>query len=153
VAVLFHATALAGRLGGTSDRKLNLSLEPGQMLLHYRLVEKIGEGGMGVVWQATDTTLGREVAVKLLPDLFSEDPERLGRFEREAKVLASLNHPGIASIYGFQAAEGHRFLSMELVPGEDLSERMGRGALPVDEVIQRGHSVGSAAEVVPGKRR
>lgn len=78
-----------------------MALEPGQRLLHYRLGEKIGEGVMGVVWKATDTTLGREVAIKVLPDIVSADPERLIRFEREARLLASLNHPGIASVHGF----------------------------------------------------
>ncbi len=72
--------------------------ESGQQLLHYRLIEKIGEGGMGVVWKAVDTTLDREVAIKVLPDAFSKDAERLARFEREAKSLASLNHPNIAAI-------------------------------------------------------
>ncbi len=123
-----------------------MALESGQMLLHYRLGEKIGEGGMGVVWKATDTTLGREVAVKVLPDLFSEDPERLVRFEREAKLLASLNHPGIASIYGFHEAEGNRFLAMELVPGKDLFERIGRGALPVEEALDIGRQMAEALE-------
>ncbi len=73
--------------------------EPGQQLLHYRLIEKIGEGGMAVVWKAVDTTLDREVAIKVLPDAFSKDPERLARFEREAKSLASLNHPNFAAIH------------------------------------------------------
>jgi serine/threonine-protein kinase len=70
-------------------------MESGTVLLHYRLVEKIGEGGMGAVWKATDATLGRDVAIKILPVEFASDPERLARFEREAKVLASLNHPNI----------------------------------------------------------
>ena len=73
---------------------------PGQMLLHYRLLEKIGEGGMGVVWKALDTTLDREVAIKILPETFAQNPERLARFEREAKLLASLNHPHIATVHG-----------------------------------------------------
>ena len=85
------------------------------MFSHYRLDEKIGEGGMGVVWKATDTTLGRLVAIKILPEMFSEDPERLARFEREAKLLASLNHPNIAVIHGLHQAEGVHFLAMELV--------------------------------------
>jgi len=76
-------------------------IDAGASLLHYRRAEKIGEGGMGAVWKATDATLGREVAIKVLPEAFASDPERLARFEREAKVLASLNHPSIAAIYGF----------------------------------------------------
>jgi serine/threonine-protein kinase len=110
-----------------------VSLGPGDVLLHYRLVDKLGEGGMGVVWRAQDSTLGRDVAIKILPPEFAADPERLARFDREAKVLASLNHPNIASIYGFHEAGGVRFLAMELVPGEGLDQRISRGPIPVDE--------------------
>ena len=112
-----------------------MSIEPGQQLLHYRLVEKIGEGGMGAVWRATDTALGRDVAIKLLPRIFSETPERLARFEREARVLAALNHPNIAAIYGLHQAGEERFLAMELVEGEDLSKRLERGPLSVDQAL------------------
>src|SRR5210317_1365514 len=98
-----------------------MTVEAGQTLLHYRLIEKIGEGGMGVVWKALDTTLDREVAIKLLPETFAAEPERLARFDREAKLLASLNHPHIAGIYGIHelpstssGQTGGRFLSMEL---------------------------------------
>src|SRR5512139_1644400 len=108
-------------------------MHPGDSLLHYRLVDKLGEGGMGVVWKATDTTLGRDVAIKILPPEFASDPERLARFDREAKVLASLNHPNIAAIHGFHEAEGIRFLAMEMVPGEGLDQRIPRGAIPADE--------------------
>ena len=83
----------------------------------YRLDELIGRGGMASVWRATDTTLGREVAIKILPTEVAGDPERIARFEREARVLAALNHPGIAAIHGLHAADGVRFLAMELVPG------------------------------------
>jgi eukaryotic-like serine/threonine-protein kinase len=110
-----------------------LPVEPGWNLLHYRLGEKIGEGGMGEVWRATDTTLGRDVAIKILPAVFASDPERLARFEREAKVLASLNHPNIAAIHGFHEADGVRFLAMELVPGEGLDQLIARGPVPVAE--------------------
>jgi Tol biopolymer transport system component len=123
-----------------------VSLAPGAALLHYRLVEKIGEGGMGEVWRATDTTLGRDVAIKFLPASLSADPERLARFEREAKVLASLNHPGIAGIYGLHEHEGVRFLAMELVPGEDLAERLKRGALPVAEAVDVARQIAEALE-------
>ena len=108
----------------------------GASLLHYRVVEKIGQGGMGAVWRATDSTLGRDVAIKVLPAEFSTDSERLARFEREAKVLASLNHPNIGAIYGFHEASGVRFLAMELVPGEDLAERLKRGPIPVSEATE-----------------
>ena len=107
----------------------------GQTLLHYRLLDKIGAGGMGEVWSAVDTTLEREVAIKILPEALASDPERLARFEREAKVLASLNHPNVATVHGFHEASGIRFLVMELVPGETLEERVRRGAMTVDEAI------------------
>ena len=123
-----------------------MTLEPGQTLLHYRLVEKIGEGGMGVVWKAVDTTLGREVAVKILPQAFSQDRERLARFEREAKLLASLNHPNIAVVHGLHEADGLRFLAMELIQGEDLSQRLERGPLSVDESLSLGRQVAAALE-------
>jgi serine/threonine-protein kinase len=112
-----------------------MTLAPGQMLSHYRLVEKIGEGGMGVVWKATDTKLDREVAIKVLPEDFAQDAERLARFEREAKLLASLNHANIAAIYGLEQSDGVRFLTMELVPGRTLAEMIGTGSLPVDEAL------------------
>jgi Tol biopolymer transport system component len=115
-------------------------IEPGTQLLHYTLSEKIGEGGMGAVWKATDTTLNREVAVKLLPQVFANDADRLARFEREAKLLASLNHPNIAGIFGLHEAttdEGKaRFLAMEYVEGEDLSYRLKSGPLPLDQALE-----------------
>ncbi len=85
-----------------------MPVEPGQTLLHYRIVDKLGEGGMGQVWRAVDTTLDREVALKALPETFAADLERLGRFEREAKVLASLNHPNIAGIHQIEEIDGQR---------------------------------------------
>jgi len=123
-----------------------LNFEPGLDLLHYRLLEKIGEGGMGEVWRAKDQTLDREVAIKVLPTAFTADPDRLARFEREAKVLASLNHPHVAAIHGFHEADGRRFLSMELVPGEDLALRLTRGPLPVDEAIAVARQIVEALE-------
>ncbi|MCZ6917514.1 MAG: protein kinase [Gemmatimonadetes bacterium] len=112
-----------------------MPLEPGQKLSHYRLVEKIGEGGMGVVWKAEDTVLKRTVAMKVLPHAFAGDREHLARFEREARLLASLNHPNIAAIYGFEQAEGIRFLVLELVTGETLAERIAAGPLALDETL------------------
>ncbi len=119
---------------------------PGACLLHYRIAEKIGEGGMGEVWRATDTTLGREVAIKILPETFAADPERLARFEREAKVLASLNHPNIAGIYGLHEAGGVRFLAMEMAPGEDLAERLKRGSVPWSEAVDIARQIAEALE-------
>jgi serine/threonine protein kinase len=121
-------------------------IQPGQQLLHYHLVDKIGEGGMGVVWRAEDTTLDREAAIKVLPDAFADDPDRLARFEREAKLLASLNHHGIASIYGVHESSDTTFLAMELVSGEDLAQRLQRGRLPVDAVLDIARQLAEALE-------
>ena len=123
-----------------------MTLEPGQELLHYRLVEKIGEGGMGVVWNAVDTTLDREVALKALPNALATSPERLARFEREAKVVASLNHPNIAAMYSVHEHDGTRFLAMELVPGEDLAARIARGPVPADDALRIALHVAEALE-------
>src|SRR3954465_9653779 len=90
---------------------------------------------MGQVYRATDTTAGREVAIKVLPDAFAADAERVARFEREARTLASLNHPRIASIYGFEKTASGYALVMELVEGEDLAQRLQKGAMPLDEVL------------------
>ena len=123
-----------------------MTVSPGQTLLHCRVVEQIGAGGMGEVWKALDTTLGREVAIKVLPQAFSQDPERLARFEREARLLASLNHPNIAVVHGLHEAEGLRFLAMELIEGEDLSKRLERGPLSIDEMLRMGRQVAAALE-------
>jgi len=123
-----------------------MEFTPNQTVGHYRLVQKIGEGGMGVVWRAVDTTLDREVAIKVLPDLFAEDPDRLARFEREAKLLASLNHPGIATIHGLHQAGDVRFLAMELAPGVDLERRLGEGPIPIDEALAIALKVAEALE-------
>jgi eukaryotic-like serine/threonine-protein kinase len=123
-----------------------MKLDPGLSLLNFRLAEKIGEGGMGEVWKATDTTLSRDVAIKFLPASLASDPERLARFEREAKVLASLNHPGIAGIYGLHEKDGVRFLAMELVPGEDLAQRLERGKIPATETIDIARQIAEALE-------
>jgi serine/threonine-protein kinase len=123
-----------------------LSTKPGRQFLKYRLVEKIGEGGMGVVWRARDTNLDRDVAIKILPDALSQDAERLARFEREAKLLASLNHPNIATIHGLEQAEGVRFLVMELVEGEDLAQRVQRGPIPMEEALPLAKQLADALE-------
>jgi serine/threonine protein kinase len=98
-------------------------MAPQESIAHYRIVGKLGEGGMGEVWRATDTKLGRDVAIKVLPETFAQDPDRMARFQREAQVLASLNHPGIAAIYGVE----ERALVMELVEGATLAERIAAG--------------------------
>jgi hypothetical protein len=108
----------------------------GKSLLHYQIIDKLGQGGMGEVFLALDTSLDRKVAVKLLPDAFASDPERLVRFEREAKLLASLNHPNIASIHGLERADGKRFIVMELAEGETLARKTQHAPLPVDEALR-----------------
>ena len=110
-------------------------MESGTRLGPYQIGEQLGAGGMGEVYRARDTKLDREVAVKVLPAEFSHDRERVARFQREATTLARLQHPNIASIYGFEEDRNHRFLVMELVEGEDLSVRLGRGPIPVEEAI------------------
>jgi Tol biopolymer transport system component len=116
------------------------------MLSHYRLVEKIGEGGMGVVWEAEDTALARRVAIKILPDVFAGDPERLARFEREARLLASLEHVNIAAVYDLADTDGVRCLILELVPGRTLAELVEAGPLPVDEILRLALQIAEALE-------
>src|SRR5262245_54910025 len=101
-----------------------------EMLGPYRVLEKLGEGGMGQMYRARDTKLQRDVALKILPDTFASDPDRLARFEREAQVLASLNHPNIAHIHGVEESGNVRALVMELVEGDDLSLPIARGPMP-----------------------
>ena len=103
-----------------------MALSPGTRLGPYEITAQIGVGGMGEVWRATDANLGRQVALKVLPDTFAHDPERLARFEREAKTLAALSHPNIAIIYGLEKADGTRALVMELVEGPTLADRIAR---------------------------
>ena len=112
----------------------------------YAVTAKLGEGGMGEVWRATDTQLDRDVALKVLPEAFTSDPDRLARFEREAKVLASLNHPGIAAIYGIEEDEGTRALVLELVEGPTLADRISKGPIPVDEALPIAKQIAEALE-------
>jgi serine/threonine protein kinase len=128
-----------------------MQLSPGQTLSHYRLIEKIGEGGMGVVWKAEDTVLQRPVALKLLPEGFDQDAARLSRFEREARFLASLNHPNIAAIHGLEQADGARFLDMELVPGESLAGRLAKGRLGIKESLKLSLEIARALEAAHEK--
>jgi eukaryotic-like serine/threonine-protein kinase len=123
-----------------------MGLATGTRLGPYEIVSAIGAGGMGEVYRAHDTSLGREVAIKVLPEAFAQDAERLERFEREAKTLAALNHPHIAQIYGLERAGRTPALVMELVDGEDLSQRIARGAIPVDEALQIAKQIADALE-------
>ena len=123
----------------------------GSSLGGYRVSAKLGEGGMGEVWRATDEKLGRDVALKVLPAAVAGDPERLARFQREARVLASLNHPAIATLFGLETFDGRHVLVMELVEGEDLSERIARGALPVAEAAPIALQIAQALEAAHEK--
>jgi serine/threonine protein kinase/Tol biopolymer transport system component len=123
-----------------------LALIPGTRLGVYEVTEQIGEGGMGEVHRATDTKLKRQVAIKILPPSVAADVDRLARFQREAEVLASLNHPNIAAIYGLEDSGGMTALVMELVEGEDLSQRLARGAIPIDEALLIAKQIADALE-------
>ena len=123
-----------------------MTLQPGSRLGHYDVTAKLGEGGMGEVWRATDTQLNRDVALKILPEAFATDPDRLARFQREAQVLASLNHPGIAAIYGIEEDEGTRALVLELVEGPTLADRIAKGPIPVDEALPIAKQIAEALE-------
>ncbi len=110
-------------------------MEPETILGGYRIVSLLGVGGMGEVYRAHDPRLDREVAIKVLPGEMNANPERVARFQREARALATLQHPNVASIYGFEEDDQDRFLVMELVEGQDLSERLNAGPIPVDEAV------------------
>ncbi len=117
-------------------------MNPPPSIAHYHIAGKLGEGGMGEVWRATDTKLGRDVAIKILPDAFAQDAGRMTRFAREAKVLASLNHPNIAAIYGVE----ERALVLELVEGPTLAERIAQGPMPVEEALAVARQIAEALE-------
>jgi Tol biopolymer transport system component/tRNA A-37 threonylcarbamoyl transferase component Bud32 len=123
-----------------------MALTPGTKLGPYEILAPLGQGGMGEVFRARDPRLGREVAIKALPDAFAQDSERLARFEREARLLASLNHPNVAGIHGLEEVEGHRYLVLEFVEGETLATRIARGALPVDEAFEVCRQVAAGVE-------
>ena len=123
-----------------------MALTPGTRLGVYEVTAPIGEGGMGQVYCARDTRLNRDVALKILSDSFANDPDRLARLTREAQTLASLNHPNIAHIYGLEESGGVRALVMELVEGDDLSQRIARGAIPLDEALPLAKQIAEALE-------
>jgi TolB-like protein len=126
-------------------------IAPGEALGQYRIVSMIGAGGMGVVYRATDTALRRDVAIKVLPDHLARNPDHLARFQREAQMLAALNHPNIATLYGLEQASGFRFLAMELVPGETLAEQVARGPVPVPAALSIAGQVAEALEAAHEK--
>ncbi len=123
----------------------------GRTLAHYRVLDKIGQGGMGEVYRAEDTRLGRQVALKFLPEAFWKDEERRARFGREARVLASLNHPHIAALHSLEKADGVEFLVLELVEGETLAERIARGPVGLEEALSLFRRIAEALEAAHGK--
>ncbi|HVH28340.1 MAG TPA: protein kinase [Vicinamibacterales bacterium] len=123
-----------------------MALSAGGRFGPYEILSAIGAGGMGEVWRARDSRLGRDVAIKVLPRAFSSDPDRLARFEREARVLASLNHPNIAGILGVEDADGAPALVLELVEGATLADRLTRGAIPIDEALAIARQIADALD-------
>src|SRR5512136_2591222 len=123
----------------------------GKTLGHYQITNKLGKGGMGEVFQAKDQKLGRDVAIKVLPEEFARDADRVARFQREAKVLASLNHPNIATIHGLEESEGKSFLVLELVEGETLADRIKAGPIPVEESLKLALQTAEALEAAHEK--
>jgi serine/threonine-protein kinase len=123
----------------------------GTKLAHYEITRHLGSGGMGDVYQATDSKLGRSVAIKFLPEAWAHDEERLSRFRREARVLASLNHPNIAAIHGLEESGGRNFIVMEMVPGETLADRIAIEPLPVDAALGIATQIAAALEAAHEK--
>src|SRR5579864_2554250 len=123
-----------------------MQLSVGDRVSQYQILEPLGAGGMGEVYRAHDTQLERDVAIKVLPLEMANDSERLARFDREAKILAALNHPNIAVIYGLVQSDGQRALAMELVPGETLGDRRKRGPIPLDEILLIARQMAEALE-------
>ena len=121
----------------------------GRTISQYKITAKLGEGGMGAVYQATDTRLGREVALKILPEQFVRDRHRMVGFQREAEVLASLNHPNISTIHGLEESRDVRALVLELVEGPTLAEKITEGPIPVEEALQIALEIAQALEVLP----
>src|SRR5215831_16867572 len=117
----------------------------------YEILSPLGAGGMGEVYRARDTKLGRDVALKILPTSFTNDPERVARFRREAQVLASLNHPHIGQIYGLDDSGGPQFLVLELVDGESVDKRIARGRIPIDEALGIARQIAEALEAAHEK--
>src|SRR5262245_52672490 len=123
----------------------------GHTLGHYSIDQELGAGGMGVVYRATDSKLGRQVAIKVLPETFARHPERLARFEREARMLASLNHPNIAGIHGLEECGGLHYLVLELVPGMTLAQRLMKGPVPIEEALGISRQIVEALEAAHEK--
>src|SRR3979411_2849562 len=133
-----------------------MGLSAGTRLGAYEILAPLGAGGMGEVYRARDTKLGRDVAIKILPHIFTSDPERMARLERAARMLASLNHPHIGAIYGFEESNGVRVLVLELVEGLTLADRLAKGTIPLTESLGIATQIADALDaahergIVPG---
>jgi serine/threonine protein kinase len=138
-------------LAASSPAESTGRLPAGVTLGPYRIVALIGRGGMGEVYRAHDTVLGRDVALKVLPEIYADDAERLARFQREAHLLASLNHPNIATVHGLEASTGIRALVLELVDGQTLADRLARGPMPLDEALGVGRQIAEALQAAHDK--
>jgi serine/threonine protein kinase len=130
-----------------------MSLAPGTRLGAYEIVALLGAGGMGEVYRARDSRLKREVAIKVLPDAFANDPERLARFQREAELLATLNHPNIGAVYGFEQSRGANAIVLELIEGETLADRIKRGPIPVKTALAIALQIAEALEAAQDHAR
>ena len=128
-----------------------MALEAGTKLGPYEILSPLGAGGMGEVYLATDSKLDRKVAIKVLPETMTRDKERVARFEREAKLLASLNHPNIAAIHGFDDSDGVRFLVMEYVDGETLASHLKKGPVAVEDALDIVKQIAEALEAAHGQ--
>jgi serine/threonine protein kinase len=148
----FAANILTLHINTPPIDQIESGLMIGKTLAHYEITGLLGKGGMGEVFRALDTKLGREVAIKILPPEVAQDPERAARFEREARTLASLQHPNVASIYGFSEDGGVPFLAMELVEGEDLAQRLARGPLPLEDALRIAREIAVGLEAAHEKQ-
>jgi serine/threonine protein kinase len=144
--IVLRIPHFGGTLAIISARFSTMPLTAGARLGGYEIGALIGKGGMGEVWHARDTKLNRDVALKVLPEAFALDADRLARFKREAQVLASLNHPNIAAIYGFEDAAGAHALVLELVEGLTLADRIAQGPIPLDEALPMARQIAEALE-------
>ena len=157
-AASFLEEPLAGRLAPEAGASAGPALAAGQRLGSYTIGARLGVGGMGEVYRARDATLGREVAIKVLPALFTRDPERLARFEREARLLASLNHPNIATIHGIEHVDGIHALVLEVVEGDTLAQRLdfaavrrAQAGLPLGDALTIARQIAEAIEAAHSK--
>ena len=147
----FHCLKPLSAVTSSPDTATEWRSMVGTTISHYKVLGKIGQGGMGEVYRGEDTNLSRQVAIKVLPEQFTQDPQRLARFEREAKLLASLNHPNIAAIYGFEQSDDIHFLVLELVEGETLAERVAKGPLPIKEALEICRQIAEGVEAAHEK--